>query len=84
VAAEVVDAKMGSLYSSSAVDTAIESMVVNVMGVPDSDPNHAAVVQALKAHYTAATTMGNATPTSALRSTFSAACQSPTTLSLGI
>jgi hypothetical protein len=84
VAAQVVDAKTGSKYSSSDVDTAIEDMVVKVMGVPDSDPNHAAVVQTLKGHYTAATTTGNATPTSALRSTFSAACQSPTTLSFGI
>jgi hypothetical protein len=84
VATQVVDAPSHSIYSSSNVSAAIEGMVVNVMGVPDSDPNHAAVVQALQAHYTAATTTGKATPTNALRSTFSAACQSPTTLSFGI
>jgi len=84
IAAQVVDATTGSVFSSSNVTTAVEDMVVKVMGVPDTDPNHAAAVKALQDHYTAATTTGAATPTNALRSTFSAACQSPTTLSFGI
>jgi hypothetical protein len=83
VAAVVVDTT-GSIYSSTSVPAGIEDMVTRVMGVPDSDPNHAASVAALQAHYTAATTTAKATPTNALRSTFSAACQSPTTLSFGI
>jgi hypothetical protein len=84
IAAKVVDATSGSVYSSSNATTAIEDIVTNVMGVPATDPNHAAVVQALSDHYNAAMTTGKATATSALRSTFSAACQSPTTLSFGI
>ncbi len=83
-AAKVVDAKSGSVYTSGDVPAAIEDMVVRVMGVPASDPNHAAVVKVLEEHYDTATTTGKASPTDALRSTFSAACQSPTTLSLGI
>ena len=39
-------------------------------------------VKVLMDHYTAATTTGKATPTNALRSVFSAACQSPPSLSL--
>jgi len=85
IAAKVVDATTGSVFSSTNAPAAIEDMVTRVMGVPASDPNHAAAVKALQDHYTAATTTApRATPTNALRSTFSAACQSPTTLSLGI
>lgn len=83
IAAVVVDTK-GSIYSSTDVATGIDDMVTRVMGVPASDPNHAPSVAALQAHYTAATTTAKATPTNALRSTFSAACQAPTTLSFGI
>jgi hypothetical protein len=83
IAAVVVDAP-GSTYSSASATAGIEDMVTRVMAVPVSDPNHAAAVAALQAHFTAATTTAKATPTSALRSTFSAACQSPTTLSFGI
>lgn len=81
---DFVDAKTDSVYSSSDAPAAIKDMVVKVMGVAASDPNHAAVVKVLQDHYDAATTTDKATPTDALRSTFSAACQSPTTLSLGI
>lgn len=83
VALKVVDAATGSVFSSANVTVAIEDMVVKVMGLPDSDPNHAAVVKALQSHYDAATA-AKATATNALRSTFSAACQSPTTLAFGI
>jgi hypothetical protein len=84
IAVKVVDAATGTVFSSTAAPAAIEDMVTRVMGVPPSDPNHAAAVMALTDHYTAATTTARATPTNALRSTFSAACQSPTTLSFGI
>ena len=83
VAAQVVDATTGTVYSSSSYQTAISDMVVNIMGVPASDPHYAAVLSALQAHYAAAIA-AKATATSALRSTFSAACQSPTSLALGI
>ncbi len=84
VAAVVVDTT-GSVYqSATGVPATIDDMVTRVMGVPVTDPNHAPAVAALQAHFAAATTTAKATPTSALRSTFSAACQSPTTLSFGI
>jgi hypothetical protein len=83
VAAQVVDATTGSVYSSSSYQTAIADMVVKIMGVPASDPHYADVLSALQTHYTAAIA-AKATPTSALRSTFSAACQSPTSLAMGI
>lgn len=84
IAVKVVDAKAASIYLSSDVPAAIEAMVTLVMGVPVSDPNHAAVVDALTRHQAAALASEGATATAALRSTFSAACQSPTTVSFGI
>lgn len=84
VAKLVVDATTGTVYTSTAVATAIPDMVQKVMGVPPSDPNYTGSVKILMDHYTAATTTGKATASNALRSVFSAACQSPTSLSLGI
>lgn len=83
VAARVVDAASGTVYTSAAYQTAIPDIVQKVMGMPPSDRHHAGAVQALQAHYTAAVA-ANATATAALRSTFAAACQSPSSLSLGI
>lgn len=83
VAAAVVDATSGTVYASSSYQTAIADMVTNVMAIPASDPHHAGALQALQDHYTAAIA-AKATATSALRSTFAAACQSPTSLALGI
>jgi hypothetical protein len=85
IAAKVVDAATGSVYASagSGATTAIPDMVVKVMAVPASDPHYAGALQALLDHYAAAVA-AKATATSALRSTFAAACQSPTSLSLGI
>jgi hypothetical protein len=83
VAATVVDATSGTVYASSSYQTAITDMVTNIMGIPSTDPHYAAALQALQNHYTAAIA-AKATATSALRSTFAAACQSPTSLALGI
>jgi hypothetical protein len=83
VAAKVVDATSGTIYTSANYATAIPDMAQKVMALPPSDPHYAAAVQALMDHYTAAIA-AKATATSALRSTFAAACQSPTSLSLGI
>jgi hypothetical protein len=81
VAAVVVDTT-GSRYSSTALDTAIPDMVVTIMGYPPSDSHYASALQILQAHYAEALP-GN-TATNALRSTFSLACQSPTSLAFGI
>jgi hypothetical protein len=84
IAVKVVDANAGSVFSSADVPAAIERMVTSVMGVPIADPKHAAVVDALTRHHQAALESSGANAASALRSTFSAACQSPTTVSFGI
>ncbi len=84
VAEKVVDAATAAVYSSADPASAIEDMVTTLMGVPPSEPKHAAAVRALTAHYQAAVEQGKVTPTNALRSTFAAACQAPSTLSLGI
>jgi hypothetical protein len=83
VAAKVVDGGTASVYSSASYAAAITDMVAKVMGMPASDPHNAAMVKALTDHYNAAIA-AKATATSALRSTFAAACQSPPSLSLGI
>lgn len=83
VAVKVVDGS-GAIFVSSDAGAAIEGMVSRVMGVPGSDPKHAAAVQALTAHFDAARATAGSNATAALRSTFSAACQSPPSLALGI
>jgi hypothetical protein len=83
VAQKVVDGD-GAVYASADAAAAIEGMVSRVMGVPSTDPKHAAAVQALSAHFDAARATPGTNATAALRSTFAAACQSPPSLSLGI
>ena len=83
VASLVVDATTGTVFPSSNSAASIDDLVSRVMGLPPTDPQHAGAVQILTDHFNAATTSG-ATATSAMRSTFSAACQSPTSLGLGI
>ena len=83
IAAKVVDASSGTIYTSANYQTAIPDIVAKVMGMPSTDPHYAAAVSTLQSHYSAAVA-AKATATSALRSTFAAACQSPTSLALGI
>jgi hypothetical protein len=58
-------------------------MAIKVMGLPATDPKHASAVSILKSHNAAALQKG-ATATNALRSTFTAACLSPSSLGIGI
>jgi hypothetical protein len=83
IAAKVVDATSGTVYTSANYQTAIPDIVAKVMGMPSTDPHYAAAVSTLQSHYSAAVA-AKASATSALRSTFAAACQSPTSLALGI
>ena len=83
IAAKVVDG-MAPVYRSSDAAAAIPALVSSVMGVPSSDPNYAAAVQILTEHHDAALATAGIDATAALRSTFAAACQAPTTLSMGI
>jgi mono/diheme cytochrome c family protein len=83
IATSVVDSTTNPVFSSGNLDAALELMVSKVMGLPPADPKRAAALNILRAHNTAALTAG-ATKTNALRSTFSAACQSPSSLAIGI
>jgi len=83
VSVQVVDAEAGSLYSSDDTASAIADMVTRILGYPPGDPKHAPAVQILTDHHDAARS-GGATATNALRSTFAAACQSPTSVSFGL
>jgi hypothetical protein len=89
IAAQVVDATTGTVWSSSDVSGAIRGMVETIMGYPASHPLHDQAVQILTDHNTAAiaamTTRNAATKaTNALRSTFALACESPTALGIGL
>jgi hypothetical protein len=85
VATKVVDGPAAtSVYASATgATTAMPDMVVKIMGLPAADPHYAGALKALQDHYAAAIA-ARATTTTALRSTFAAACQSPPSLSLGI
>jgi hypothetical protein len=91
IANQVVDATSGSVYLSTDVAGAIKGMVETVMGYPPSHPMHDQVVQILTDHDTAvaaATTTGNRSAaskaTTALRSAFVLACESPAALGIGL
>jgi len=88
IAAQVVDAASGAVYSSSDVAGSIDAMVTTVMGYPASHPLHAQAVQILTDHDTAV--VGSASGSSAtkattgLRSAFALACESPRALGIGL
>ncbi len=81
VAPTVVDVT-NAPFQSSNLDAAFDSMVQNLMGYASGDPKYAPAVQILKDHYTEALSGHNATQ--ALQSTFSLACQAPTSVSFGL
>ena len=85
VANQVVDGA-SPIYASTDSTGAIAKMVTDIMGYPPSDNHYAQAVQILQEHYTAiASTKGTGGgATNALRSTFTLACESPTSLSFGI
>jgi hypothetical protein len=85
IAPQVVDATTGTVYMSSDVAGALEDMVTKVMGYPPGDPHHADSVAALQEHYDAVLPMNRTMgATIALRSAFTLACESPTSVSLGL
>jgi hypothetical protein len=84
VAALVVDATSGSVYSSGDVTNAISGMVQNIMGYSPGDSHYANALDILTRHYANAQSQSKASKTNALRSTFSLACQSPTSLAIGM
>jgi hypothetical protein len=89
VAAQVIDAKANpkqpgaKMWSSMQPDAAIADFVSLVMGLTANDPRTADVTAALTAHFAAAKS-GGATATDSLRSTFVAACLSPSFIGIGM
>ena len=84
VAALVVDVT-GSLYQSSNATAAIDGIVQNIIGYSAGDSHYAGAIDILTRHFNDAQKSPNsATKTNALRSTFSLACQSPTSLGIGM
>jgi hypothetical protein len=95
IAAQVVDPTSGTgVYSMSDVPGAIANMVETLMGYPPNHPAHAEAMQILQEHYDMARTTssssggggrpGMTSATSALRSTFILACESPTAVGIGL
>jgi hypothetical protein len=83
IATLVVDATAGTVWSSTDSMGAMADIVQRVMGYPPTDPAYAGALQILKDNYSSHVA-AKATPTNALRSTFSLACESPTSLSFGL
>ena len=85
VATMVVDATSGSVYSSSDPTTAIDGMVQNIIGYSAGDSHYTSAIDILTRHFNdAQQSPYNASKTNAMRSTFSLACQSPTSLGIGM
>jgi hypothetical protein len=73
----------GSRYTSAQKDEALSNFTVTLMGLPDGHPHATESKIILEEHHAAALQAG-ASPTNALRSAFTLACQSPFTTSLGL
>ncbi len=69
-------------FPPSDPDGSIRSFVVDLAGLPESDPRHAGMLDILTRHYEAASEQTNAT--NALRSTFIVACTSPSVIGMGL
>jgi len=85
VANQVVDGA-SPVYASADSANAMAKMVTDIMGYPPSDGHYAMALQILKDHYAEvmASTKGSTAAATALKSVFTLACESPTSLSFGI
>jgi hypothetical protein len=89
VAGMVIDGKPNAqqpnvkVWSSSSPDAAIADFVSTVMALTSSDPRSAGATQILTQHFQAAQAQG-ASASDALKSTFVAACLSPTSIGIGL
>jgi hypothetical protein len=88
IASLVVDNKSpppgAKTWSSAQPDAAIADFVSIVMGIPPSDPRASAAQAVLQSHFTSARAASGMSATGALQSTFTAACMSPSAISLGM
>ena len=71
-------------WSSAQPDAAIADFVALVMGLTASDPRAARATSALTAHFHNSVAQQTITPADALRSTFVAACLSPSFIGIGM
>jgi hypothetical protein len=83
IALQLVDNGKTSRYLSANKDAALTDFVTTVMGLPPSDPRAAGMLGILKDNYDTSVAQLQ-TPTNALRSTFTLACESPPAVSLGL
>jgi hypothetical protein len=82
LAPQVVDAAANSLWSSADAASAIPDMVHRIIGYPPSDSHYSMAVSILQNHMQSAQSQSNASV--ALRSTFVLACESPTSVTVGL
>jgi hypothetical protein len=71
------------VWSSTQPDAAIADFVQTLMGLTSSDPRAAQANQILTSHFTSAVQSG-ASASNALKSTFTAACLAPSSVSIGL
>ncbi len=87
IAAQVIDVAAPApgvkAWSGAQPDAAIAELVGLVMALTPGDPRTPAVTAVLREHFDAAIAAG-ASPSDALKSTFTAACMSPTAASIGM
>jgi hypothetical protein len=81
VALQAVDVE-NAPYTSSNVAGSIESLVQDIIGYTVGDAKYASAIQILTEHYDEVAAAED--PTAAMQSTFSLACQSPTSVSFGL
>jgi hypothetical protein len=85
-ASRMVDAGTGSRYvttTAATINAAIADMVATIMGIPPSDGRSGAAVAALTRHYNDARA-ASIGATASLRSTFTLACLSPSSVLIGL
>ena len=87
----VANTKTWSSSSAANVSQALQDFVQIIMGIVPSDPRYAQALALLTAHYSAAlahldpvTDASDFKPTSALQSTFVAACLAPSAVGIGL
>ena len=73
-----------SRYQSKMPDAAVSDMVQTVMGIVPSDKRYPSLLQILTEHYAKASKTAGITAADALKSTFTLACMSPTSISMGL
>jgi hypothetical protein len=73
----------GSRFQAVQKDAAIHDMVTVLMGLPATDPRAAEMTTILTDHFTQSLATG-VNSTQAMRSTFTLACESPFTVSMGL